>query len=128
MSIDGTVTAGSCRTEEEKTLRIIAGAPWYVSNLQLHEDLEVPYLVEHIRRLQVLQYKCLDIIMVAPWYVSNLQLHEDLDVPYIGEHMRNLAKSFDIRISGAENLLVRQLGKYLFYLRDEESLIKIRAI
>ena len=57
MSIDGTVTAGSCRTEEEKTLRIIAGAPWYVSNLQLHEDLEIPYLAEHIRNVSCIEIK-----------------------------------------------------------------------
>ena len=36
---------------QSKYLHIIAGAPWYVSNLQLHEDLEVPYIAEHIRNL-----------------------------------------------------------------------------
>jgi hypothetical protein len=30
---------------------VIMGAPWYVNNLQLHSDLEVSYLVEHIRNL-----------------------------------------------------------------------------
>ena len=34
-----------------KCLRTIAGACSYVSNLQLHEDLEVPYIAEHIRNL-----------------------------------------------------------------------------
>ena len=34
-----------------KCLRIIAASPWYVSNLQLHEDLKVPYIAEHIRNL-----------------------------------------------------------------------------
>ena len=29
---------------QSNCLRIIAGAPWHVSNLQLHEDLEVPYI------------------------------------------------------------------------------------
>ena len=48
-----------------------------------------------------------------------LQLHEDLEVPYIVEHIRNLAQSFDSKIPGAENLLVRELGRYLFYPRDE---------
>jgi hypothetical protein len=55
----------------------------------------------------------------APWYVSNLQLHEDPEVPYIPEHIRNLAQSFNSKNPGAENLLVRQLGRYLFYPRDE---------
>ena len=36
---------------QSKCLRIIAGAPWYVSNLQLHVDPEVPYIAEHIRNL-----------------------------------------------------------------------------
>ena len=40
----------SRRNVESKCLRI-AGAPWYVSNLQLHEDKEVPYIAEHIRNL-----------------------------------------------------------------------------
>ena len=26
-------------------------SPWYISNLQLHEDLEVPYVAEHISNL-----------------------------------------------------------------------------
>ena len=59
------------------------------------------------------------IIAGAPWYVSNLQLHVDLDVPYIAEHIRNLEQSFDSKIPGAENILVQQLGRYLFYPRDE---------
>jgi hypothetical protein len=36
---------------QSKCLHIIAGTPWYISNLQLHEDLEVPYIAEHIRNL-----------------------------------------------------------------------------
>ena len=66
-----------------------------------------------------MQSKCLRIFAGAPWYVSNLKLHEDMEVPYISEHIRNLAQSLDSKISGAENLLVRQLGRYLFYPRDE---------
>ena len=39
------------QTVQSKCLRIITGAPYYVSNLQLREDLEVPYTAEHIRNL-----------------------------------------------------------------------------
>ena len=74
--------------------------------------------VSHLKRLQHVQSKCLRIFAGAPWKVSNLQLQEDFEVPYIAEHIRNLAQSFD-SIPGAENLLVRQLGRYLFYPRDE---------
>ena len=35
------------------------------------------------------------------------------------EDIRNLAQSFDSKIPGAENLLVRQLGRYIFYPREE---------
>ena len=59
------------------------------------------------------------VIAGAFWYVSNFQLHEDLEVPYTAEHIRNLVQSFDSIIPGAENFLVRQLSRYLFYPRDE---------
>ena len=39
----------SIQVIQSKCLRIATGAPWYVSNLQIHSDLEVSYLVEHIR-------------------------------------------------------------------------------
>jgi len=32
-------------------LRHATGAPWYVSNRQIHEDLDVPLFVDHIRAL-----------------------------------------------------------------------------
>jgi hypothetical protein len=28
-----------------------SGAPWYMRNVQIHEDLEVPFFAEHIRAL-----------------------------------------------------------------------------
>jgi hypothetical protein len=34
-----------------KYLRLAAGAPWYVSNRQIHEDLDVPLFADHIRAL-----------------------------------------------------------------------------
>ena len=44
---------------QSKCLRIIAGAPWYVSTLQLHEELEVPYLAEpmiNLARFSILKF------------------------------------------------------------------------
>ena len=32
-------------------VQVSTGAPWYVSNLQIHSDLGVPYLAEHIRNI-----------------------------------------------------------------------------
>jgi hypothetical protein len=36
---------------ESKCLRIVTGAPWYVSSVHIHEDLGVPFFAEHIRAL-----------------------------------------------------------------------------
>jgi hypothetical protein len=36
---------------QSKCLRMVAGAPWYVGNLQIHEDLDVLPLSDHIRAL-----------------------------------------------------------------------------
>jgi hypothetical protein len=33
---------------QSKCLRLAAGAPWYVSNRQIHEDLGVPLFADHI--------------------------------------------------------------------------------
>ena len=36
---------------QSKCLRLATGAPWYVSNRQIHEDLDVPLFADHIRAL-----------------------------------------------------------------------------
>ena len=36
---------------QSKCLRLVTGAPWYLSSRQIHEDLGVPFLAEHIRAL-----------------------------------------------------------------------------
>ena len=36
---------------QSKCLRIATGAPWYISNVQIHEDLGVPFFAEHIKAL-----------------------------------------------------------------------------
>jgi len=36
---------------QSKYLRLATGAPWYVSNRQIHEDLGVPLFADHIRTL-----------------------------------------------------------------------------
>jgi hypothetical protein len=37
------------RVLQSKCLRIATGAPWYISNRQIHEDLGVPFFEEHTR-------------------------------------------------------------------------------
>jgi hypothetical protein len=37
------------QTFQSKALRKIANAPWYISNLTLHNDLNTPYVTEVIR-------------------------------------------------------------------------------
>jgi len=36
---------------QSKCLLLVTGAPWYVSNRQIHEDIGVPLLADHIRAL-----------------------------------------------------------------------------
>jgi 4-amino-4-deoxy-L-arabinose transferase-like glycosyltransferase len=36
---------------QSKCLRLATGAPWYLSNRQIHEDLGVPLFADHIRAL-----------------------------------------------------------------------------
>jgi 4-amino-4-deoxy-L-arabinose transferase-like glycosyltransferase len=67
----------------------------------------------HLRRLQVLQSKCLRLLTGAPWYLSNRQIHEDLGVPLFADHIRALTASFDSKLADVENLLVRQIGRYV---------------
>ena len=55
--------------------------------------------------------------MFSPGYwcplVSNRQIHEDLGVPLFADHIRALTESFDSKLVGVGNSLVRQLGRYL---------------
>ena len=34
---------------QSKYLHLVTGAPWYLSNRKMHEDLGVPLLADHIR-------------------------------------------------------------------------------
>ena len=36
---------------QSKCLRLVTGAPWDLSNRQIHEDLGVPLFADHIRAL-----------------------------------------------------------------------------
>jgi hypothetical protein len=36
---------------QSKCLRRVAGAPWYLNNRQIHEDLGVPLFADHVRTL-----------------------------------------------------------------------------
>ena len=36
---------------QSKCLRLVTGAPWYVSNRQIHDDLGVPLFADHVRAL-----------------------------------------------------------------------------
>jgi hypothetical protein len=67
----------------------------------------------HVRKLQAIQSKCLRAATGAPWYISSRQIHEDLGVPFFADHIRTLTESFDSKLAGAGNPLVRQLGRYL---------------
>ena len=40
-----------CGVEDRVRRYHAIGAPWYMSNVEIHEDLGVPFFVEHIRAL-----------------------------------------------------------------------------
>ena len=42
---------GRLQVLQSKCLRLVTGAPWYLSNRQIHEDLGVPLVTDHIRVL-----------------------------------------------------------------------------
>jgi hypothetical protein len=45
---------------QSKILRTVADAPWYVSNLSLHNDLQIPFVSDEIRRFSRLYSTRLD--------------------------------------------------------------------
>jgi hypothetical protein len=59
------------------------------------------------------QSKCFRLATGASWYISNRQIYEDLGVPLFADHIRALTVSFDSKLAGVGNPLVRQLGRYL---------------
>jgi hypothetical protein len=67
----------------------------------------------HVKKLQVIQFKCLRIAGGAPWYNSNMQIDEDLEVLFVDEHIRALTDSYDSKLSGVGNPLFQQLGRHL---------------
>jgi hypothetical protein len=44
------------RVLKSKRIRLATGAPWYVSNRQIHEDLCVPLFADHIRARTTMFY------------------------------------------------------------------------
>ena len=102
-------------------LTIRNGVLLYKQLIRLLMDYACPALRSaartHVWRLQVLQAECLPLVTGAPWFLSNRQIPEDLGVPLFADHIRALTASFDSRLADVENLLVRQLGRYLLWPR-----------
>jgi hypothetical protein len=73
----------------------------------------------HIKKLQVLQYKCLSIATSALWCIGNKQIHDDLGVSYFSEHIRSLTTRFDSKVSDVGNPLGGQIGRYLCWARAD---------
>jgi hypothetical protein len=67
----------------------------------------------HVRKLQVLQFKCFRIATDAPCYFGNRQIHDDLGIPLFADHIRALTESFDSKLADAGNPVVRQLVRHL---------------
>ena len=54
-----------------KCLRLAIGAPWYVSNRQIHEDLGVLFFADHIRAL----FECFDSKLADVGIIITANLH-----------------------------------------------------
>jgi hypothetical protein len=67
----------------------------------------------YVEQLQDLQSKCLRNATGARWYISSRQILEDLGMPFFEKHTRALSESYDSKLAGVGNPLVRQLGRYL---------------
>jgi hypothetical protein len=76
----------------------------------------------HVRQLQVFKSKCLRVAMTASRYIPNSQIHEDLGVPFLAYHIRCLTDGFDLKLDGVWNLLFRQRGKYVRWVRVDPCL------
>jgi len=56
---------------QSKCLHLATGAPWYVSNRQIHEDLGVPLFADHIRALtESLESRLADVGNPLVWHLS----------------------------------------------------------
>ena len=67
-------------------------------------------------RSHVRSYRCCNprvfALLLLP-LVRNRRINEDLGVPLFPDHIRALRASLDSKLADVENLLVRQLGRYL---------------
>jgi len=61
----------------------------------------------------VLQSKCLCIAAGAPRYIGNRQIQVDLGVSFSADHSNALTESFNSKLAGVGNSLVRHLSRYL---------------
>lgn len=72
---------GRLQVQQNKFLRIMVGAPWFVRNTTIHRDLQIPLILDHIKEL-------------ATRFFENIPLHEnplisDINVqPRPGVHKR----------------------------------------
>jgi len=56
---------------QSKCFRLATGAPWYISNRQIHDDLGVPLFANHIRALTVsFDSKLADVGNPLVWQLS----------------------------------------------------------
>jgi hypothetical protein len=57
MGLHNTIKHKIIQRFQSKVLRLTTNAPWYVSNFTLHNDLQIPSVIEEIRRLSTLPSK-----------------------------------------------------------------------
>jgi hypothetical protein len=107
----------SCVLNSKSGLSIRNGVLLYKQLIRLILDYACPIwrcaAPRYVKQQQGLESKCLRIATGAPWYIGSRQIHEDLGVQFFEEHTRALTESYDPKLAGVGNPLVRPLGRYL---------------
>lgn len=63
----------------------------------------------HINKLQLVQNKCLKIILNLPYDHPTTDIHHISNVPMLNHQINKISYKFNGRLSGSDNLLIRQL-------------------
>ena len=115
-------------------LRSATSAPWYVSNLQLHPDLGVSYLAEHVRSIaQSLLYvsRCGEPYGSATWEVFTLRSKYTDAIGYVKDSKndkKNRERERDSQGFCTWNVLNIMLLWICFAVfQNEQSIIIVRA-
>ncbi|GFT59593.1 RNA-directed DNA polymerase from mobile element jockey [Trichonephila clavipes] len=94
---------------QNKILRLITNAPWYVRNDVIHYDLHMEPISSYITKLARNVFRSIEIRLItnAPWYVRNDVIHYDLHMEPISSYITKLARNVFRSIENHDNPIIR---------------------